>query len=256
MNRDTQKLLEIVAEKTGHKVAVSQSADIGTHSRMIAASAGSPMHLIEVNEKYHKYGDYLVASQCAMLLVKWANPERIPVLVVNQGKVEYLVNKVAGSRAIGKVTPEVARKYAEMVVGGLLNQLQSVPVEMMAIAYIRNTCTALVELQDETMALSLREGSAILAPNVRADAPVEIFDKSAAMNAAFALNWSRLTGSDVVLLPFRSLGYLDKGQDLFRIFESVPDNDPDRYVKVVDGWAQMLHLSTLYAWRFRKASEE
>jgi hypothetical protein len=69
MNSDTKILLELVAKQTGYKVSVGQTKDITSYARMVAASQANPMHIIDVNEKYHKLGDYIVAVQCAMLLV-------------------------------------------------------------------------------------------------------------------------------------------------------------------------------------------
>jgi hypothetical protein len=212
------------------------------------------MHRIDVNEKYHKLGDYIVAVQCAMLLVKWANPEKIASFVVRDEKMNYLVDKYSKHTALSKLPSDAVRQYARLIAHGLMNQLQSQPIEMMAIAYCRQNCPGLVDLQNEAVVASLREATASLSPQIRETSPPEVFEKNATMNAAFAINWARLTGSDVAVLPFKTLGFYEKGQDLFRIYETIPDNDPDRYVKNVDGWAQMLQLVSLYEWRYRKAA--
>jgi hypothetical protein len=253
MNQDTIKLLDVVAQKTGFKVSIGTTKDITSYARMVAASQANPMHIIDVNEKYHKLGDYIVAVQCAMLLVKWANPEKIPSFVVRDDKMNYLIDKCSKYTGLSKLPADSTRQYARMISYGLMNQLQSQPMEMMAIAYCRQNCPGLIELQNETVNTSIREGTASLAPNIKAMTPPDIFEKNAVMNAAFAINWARLTGSDVAVLPFKSMGFYDKGYDLFKIFESIADDDLDRYVKNVDGWAQMLQLSSLYEWHFRKA---
>jgi hypothetical protein len=254
MNQDTIKLLDLVAQKTGYKVSIGTTTGITSYARMVAASQANPMHIIEVNEKYHRLGDYIVAVQCAMLLIKWANPEKIPSFVVRDDKINFLIDKCSKHSALSNLPAESSRQFARMISHGLMNQLQSQAMEMMAIAFCRQNCPGLIELQDETVNTSIREGTASLAPNIKAMTPPDIFEKSATMNAAFAINWARLTGSDIVVLPFKSTGFFDKGHDLFRIFESIPDDDPDRYVKNVDGWAQMLQLSSLYEWHFRKAA--
>jgi hypothetical protein len=92
MNQDTEKLLDLVAQKTGYKVSVGQTKDITSFARMVSASQANPMHIIDVNEKYHKLGDYIVAVQCAMLLIKWTNPEKIPSFVVRDEKMNYLID--------------------------------------------------------------------------------------------------------------------------------------------------------------------
>lgn len=253
MNQDTQKLFDIVAQKTGYKVSVGQTKDITSYARMVAASQANPMHIIDVNEKYHKLGDYIVAVQCAMLLIKWANPDKIPSFVIRDEKVNYLIDKCSKYSALSNLPGDQSRQFARMICHGLLHQLQSQPLEMMAIAYCRQNCPVLIDLQNETVNTSLREATASLGPKIQAMTPPDIFEKNAIMNAAFAINWARLTGSDIAVLPFKSMGYYDKGYDLFRIFESISDDDPDRYVKNVDGWAPMLQLSSFYEWHFRKA---
>ena len=253
MNQDTIKLLDVVAQKTGYKVSVGQTKDSTSYARMVAASQANPMHIVDINEKYHKLGDYIVAAQCAMLLVKWANPEKIPSFVVRDDKMNYLIDKCSNHSALSKLPAESSKQFARMISQGLMNQLQSQPMEMMAIAFCRQNCPELIELQNETVNTSIREATASLAPNIKAMTPPDIFEKNAVMNAAFAINWARLTGSDIAVLPFKSMGFYDKGYDLFKIFESIPDEDTDRYVKNVDGWAQMLQLSSLYEWHYRKA---
>lgn len=252
MNQDTENLLDVVAKKTGYRVSVGQTKDITSYARMVAASQANPMHIIDVNEKYHKLGDYIVAVQCAMLLVKWANPEKIPTFVVRDEKMNYLIDKCSKFSALNNLPADSSRQYARMISHGLMNQLQSQPMEMMAIAYCRQNCTSLIELQDETVSTSIREATASLAPKIKAMTPPDIFEKNAVMNSAFATNWARLTGSDVAVLPFKSMGFYDKGYDLFKIFEAIAYDDPERYVKNVDGWAQMLQLSSFYEWHFRK----
>ena len=88
---DTQMLMDMVKEKTGYDVSIVGDSSITTHSGMRPASPSQPMHLIRINPKYEKYGDYQVALQCAMLLVKWADPDRIPEFAVRDEKAESLI---------------------------------------------------------------------------------------------------------------------------------------------------------------------
>jgi hypothetical protein len=65
---DTEMMMNLVAEKTGYGVSLLIESDIPTWSSMVSASKDSPRHVIKVNPEYSKYGDYLVAVQCAILM--------------------------------------------------------------------------------------------------------------------------------------------------------------------------------------------
>ena len=67
---DTQKIMDLVEQKTGFGVSVLVDDKITTPAGMVSARFSVPMHLVKVNPKYEQYGDYLVALQCAMLLIK------------------------------------------------------------------------------------------------------------------------------------------------------------------------------------------
>ena len=130
---DTQKMIDLVEENTGYKVSLSTSSEISTHGQMISASKHNPMHLITVNTKYAKHGDYIVAIQCAMLLVKWRHPKKIPNFVLRNDKIKYLVNKFSKKKELNKIPDHIAQQYSQMIVQGILQQLNSTPSEMMAI---------------------------------------------------------------------------------------------------------------------------
>ena len=67
----------MVEERTGFRVAVTPKPDLSTHASMQSATAALPVHQIFVNPKYENVADYLVAMQCAMLLLKWSDPEHV-----------------------------------------------------------------------------------------------------------------------------------------------------------------------------------
>jgi hypothetical protein len=78
MHSDVDRILALVTEKTGYPATVSFDPDMSLHSKMQSASVSSPVHVIFLNPKFSETSNYLVANQCAMLLIKWADPKRIP----------------------------------------------------------------------------------------------------------------------------------------------------------------------------------
>lgn len=123
---DTQMLMDRVKERTGYGISIVGDSSISTHSAMVSASQRQPMHLIKINPKYEKYGDYLVALQCAMLLVKWADPDRIPEFAVRDEEAESLIATFSNEALKQGLSPAVANDYVRMIVSGILQQLNSI----------------------------------------------------------------------------------------------------------------------------------
>jgi len=251
---DTQKIMDLVEQKTGFGVSVLVDDKITTPAGMVSARSSVPMHLVKVNPKYEKYGDYLVALQCAMLLIKWGDPERIPDFGVIDKKVAYLTDKFAKEVSAKGMPFDTSRQYANMIVMGILQQLNSLPIQFISMDMIADLCPGLRLLQEESVNNEMREASAAFTPKIRKITPKEIFDRNAAMNAAYAIKWSRVSGDTMVLLPYRSLGYLNRGEKLLEKYEALSTKkDPDRYIETVDAWAKDLKMETWYEWHYRKA---
>lgn len=77
--------------------------------------------------------------------------------------------------------------------------------------------------------------------------PDRVFLGNASMNAAYALFSERLLSRGQYMIPYRSLGFDNRGQDLLRIWDEVPfDACYDR--ELVDAWAKELAISDWYQW--------
>lgn len=251
MNQDTQKLIDKVEKVTGYRVSIGSVTGINGYAQMITATAQNPMHMININQKYAHIGDYVVASQCAMLLAKWTNPTRIPIFVPNQGKVSYQIDKVSQNKKLQNFSIEIARQYASQIVMGLLHQLLSQPIEMISIDICRQECPSLFNLMDTAISNEIQELHQSLKLEVRQKTPEEIFIKNTMMNAAFTLNWSRISGNQHLLVPFFAANILNEGKELLKIYDSVDTDDPQRYSKTVNVWAEKLDMASLYRWEFR-----
>jgi len=141
---DTQKMMDLVEENTGYHVSVSVDDKITTHASMVSASSSVPIHLVKVNPKYEKYGDYLVAVQCAMLLIKWGDPERIPDFAIIDKKVTYFKDKFAKQVSAKGMPFDTARQYANMIVMGILQQLNSLPIQFISMDMIADLCPSVM----------------------------------------------------------------------------------------------------------------
>jgi hypothetical protein len=254
MASDVNKhLTDMVEEKTGYGVSIIVDGSITTHSGMVSASQLSPMHLIKINPKYERLGDYLVALQCAMLLIKWRNPDRIPDFIVHEDKVNSLIESFSNQAITKGVPSNIASEYGRMMVIGILQQLNSIPIQMLSMEMLKDLCPGLQDLQKEAVNNELQESSSTFSKKVQEITPKIIFDQNVTMNAAYAIRWSQISGNKSILLPYNSLGYTKRGKLLLDIYGSlVKKRDPDRYTEIVDGWAAVLNMNDWYEWRYRK----
>lgn len=244
-------MIEKVEQITGYKVSIGSGVGFSNYAQMVTASLQKPMHVITVNQNYSKIGDYIVALQCAMILAKWTDPRKIPNFAVNDEKLSYQIDKCIKDKKLQKFPPDIARQFATTVVNGLLHQLLSLPVEMIAINICRKECQGLNDIMETAINNEIQELHKSLSPKIRQITPDNVFNKNAAMNAAFTLNWSRISGKQHIMVPFKTIEIIDEGEDLLNIYDDILNSNVEIYTKVVDGWAQKLKLATLYEWTYK-----
>jgi hypothetical protein len=95
---------------------------------------------------------------------------------------------------------------AHFRVESLLKRLRSTPLEIRVANLCSESCPSLRDMQAASFTAHLRQISEVFSPRIKALAPPDAFQKNVAMNAALALNWARLSGSRLCLLPDESAG--------------------------------------------------
>ena len=254
-NPDTQHLIDLVEQQTGYRVTVDVISGIYEHAQMISARPGAPAHLIRVNVDHRQHADYIVAVQCCMLLVMWSDPTKVPGMAFEKSKCDYLADKWARTKQLAVLPAENAAAMAKYYVEGILKQLYSAPLEIRVVNLCFESCPSLRGMQAELVTAHLRGISGAFSPKLRDRAPQEAFQKNMTMNAALALNWARLSGSRLCLIPYESTGYIDAGQKLLDAVDSEPGQTSANHLRTVDSWAGQLALRTLYQWEFSNRSQ-
>jgi hypothetical protein len=241
----------LVLERTGFPVVVTSSPEQATHVSMRAATKEFPVHSVLLNPKYQDSANYLIAIQCAGILFKWADPRGIWDFVENREKADFLRAKIAKKTERKGIPPENATRFADANVSGLLQQLASMPLEILSLQWFHSTFPELRGEQELYVSGYLREISAVMNPKIREMCPPEIYEKSVAMNAAFTLAWCALAGSDVALIPYEAVGSLNLGRELSAALEGIKPFGPDSYVGAVDAWGAKLDMADWYTWQLR-----
>ncbi|OGV66148.1 MAG: hypothetical protein A3K19_19630 [Lentisphaerae bacterium RIFOXYB12_FULL_65_16] len=251
-NPDVDKVVALVKEQTGYEVSVTPDPSLSTNVAMRSATAQMPGHIVLLNPKCERFGDFLVALQCAMLLLKWRDRNRIPDFMLIPEKVQYFEAKGSNDVRKLKLPEQTERQDSSMLVQGLLQQLNSVPCSILGGEWCYANCPNLRSEQGLYMGLELRQNSASLAPAVKTQTPRDVFEKSVTMSAAYALWWSDLGGEHLAPLPYESLGYTKGGRELLALLRAIPSDSTTAYVDAVNAWAGHLQLGPLVEWRYRR----
>jgi hypothetical protein len=246
-----EQLVAAVEQTTGYKVVIDTVEGIGEDAQMITARPELPVHTIRVSKARLRHADYIVANQCAMILRLWSEPARIPVFSPIAGKVSYFSDRTANSKPLARQPVKVAQETATYFVQGLLHQVRSMPLEILTVRDCRELCPDLHDMQAEAAESQLRLLSDVLAPKIRSIAPDQIWRNNVSMNAAFALNWSGLSGSPLAMLPYESAGFGQIAAKLLGIVKANSAKTTDAYTQMVDTWAEQVGLRTLYTWGYR-----
>jgi hypothetical protein len=252
MHADVEKLLRHVHERTGYEVAVVSEPSLKAFSTMRAASASAPTHTIWVNSKLETIADYLVAVQAAMLLLQWGPSGEVSDFASGPEMTELVEQQLRGLLTAKGASESQAELRARTYVDGLLRQLSSIPVSILAGDWLRYECPGLKDQQEAAVTGALCQNATALDPEVRENVPAEVLERSTAMNAAFAFWWYQASGSEGAILPYLDTGYVEKGQALLAALRGLPEDAAERYQYAVDSWAQLLGMVGWYDWVRRK----
>ena len=129
------------------------------------------------------------------------------------------------------------------------------PLEVLTVRDCRELCPDLHDMQTEAVESQLRVLSDIFAPQIRSIAPDHIWRNNVSMNAAFALNWSELSGSPLAMLPYESAGFAQIAAKLLGEVNTKSAKTTDAYTQLVDTWAEQVGLRTLYKWEYRNGRQ-
>ena len=251
---DTAKLMDRVEDETGYGVTVGTAVIGGADAEMISAAPDRPSHLINVATRCLPVADYIIASQCVIILTLWSHPQGVPMFRPIPEKLDYAVRKASNHRGLAIHAAGMVEQAASSLLNGLLHQLRSTPVEITAVDYCHRECPGLRDLQTDALTQNLRRNSAGMSSSIREMAPPDIWTHSLTMGGALAKAWCGLSGSEVAMLPYKSIGVETRSQKLLDLWQDSRGTLGERYLQTVDDWAVELGLKSLYAWEFRDKS--
>ena len=209
-------------------------------------TAGMP-HEILLSPKGESTSDYLVTSQCGILLRTLDLPKADRRLLGSSPTAVNGIEKLLIATGFGRLPPTQLATIRDQLYAGLLTQLRSMPIGMRVDAWIYADMPYLREQQRASMLQQLRDNTAALTPSVTQQFPAGVVDRTAAMSIAFAQFWSELTGDSEYVRPYLRRAQYARGMDLLASYREIPD-DAGHDHALIDAWAQKLDMTGWYAW--------
>lgn len=212
------------------------------YSRM----AGMP-HEILLSPKGESTADYLVTSQCGILLRTLDLPAADRRLLGSNPRAAKTVEKLLIDSGFGRLPPAQLATIRDQLYAGLLTQLRSMPIGMRVDTWIYADMPYLREQQRASMLQQLRDNTAALSPSVIQQFPAGVVDRTAAMSIAFAQFWTELAGDPEHVQPYLRRPQLARGMALLTSARETPDDAAHDYA-LINAWAQTLDMTGWYTW--------
>ena len=140
-----------------------------------------------------------------------------------------------------------ANTLRDQLLQGLIVHLYSVAVGLRVSAKLTLDYPELLELEPQHVQRELNMNHTGLSEKVRETLPREVYEATHKINAAYALYWSRRLEKPEIVNPYRSYGFETAGNQLLKIFESIPSDARHDY-ELVDTWAETLGIRDWYIW--------
>jgi hypothetical protein len=247
----SNRIIKLVEEKTGLPVHVDPDPNLpGTTLASVKMARGrTPLHQVAYQPNAATSPDYLIVFQCAFILRLYAcEPDNRFDLTSAPGAETAIRPMVRAHPPCEGMPSDAVERYVTFLRDTILMQLRSIPTGLRVDDWIRKEFPELAELQQQAMRRQLQDGLATLEPKTRTSVPETIFDHSARMNAAQAAFWADRLQRPEFVVAYRSTGFLDRGQELLKMFTNLPDA-PASDRDLVDTWAKALGVSDWYQWQ-------
>lgn len=238
-----QHALDTLEQLGSKPVVLQENAQLPNQAKIHIASAVEPAHVLTYQSSAAAELPYLVCFQCGLAerALQAAPDERFNVASTSESYsfVQTLVSQM------NLIPQHSVATYSQMIADGLGTQLRSMPIGIRVDRMLYQSHPELREMQKVIAERQLKESAGCLHPAIKAMAPELFFRASVGMNAAFALEWSRLWGDGTHVVPYRLAGHLGIGEKLLELLDSVPVS-PTHDRELVTMWAKLLGVEHLY----------
>lgn len=237
----TSRVIEEVERVTNRPVVVREDASLNVLAHVRIARGDDPMHMLRYKPGGETPPDYFIVYQCGHVLRLYAAPpDKRFDFAVGPGGREKMAEQMLDSR----IPPE-ARNMGEMLLGGLVTQLRSIPVGFRIEDWILRNYPELSGLQKRAALAQLTQNLEAIRIAGSGMFPRKVGAANVSMNAAFAAYWGRKWNDPAMTVPYKAAGQLESGMNLLAIYDRTPD-DPAQDAQLIHEWAFELKLGGWY----------
>lgn len=237
----TSQVIADVERLTNRPVQIVEDPKLSTLAHIQIARGDAPFHLLRYKPSGETPPDYFIVYQCGHVLRLFGAPpaKRFDFASCPEGRIQIEI-ELQDPRL-----PDGVRDMGEMLLGGLITQLRSIPVGFRIDEWIERTFPELAELQRKAVVAQLETNSKAIASAWGGHFPAKVAKASLSMNAAFAAFWGRKWADSTLVVPYKAIGLAALGERLLTIYDRTPD-DPVNDVQLVGEWAFELKLRGWY----------
>jgi len=248
----TRKIISRLEEISGYPVQVVEDKNLATFASLKIARGPLPAHILSFNAPPHDSSlDFIICWQCALVLRLFERKadQRFQIASSPESSQQLDTILYAPNGVVTKYGLDQAHAVAlrDQLLQGLIVHLYSVAVGLRVSEKLTLDYPELLEVEAEHVQRELSTNHAGLSNQVRETLPHEVFDATHKLNAAYALYWSQRLEKPEIVNPYRSYGFESAGNQLLKIFESIPDDAGYDY-ELVDKWAESLGIRDWYVW--------
>jgi hypothetical protein len=247
----TRKIISALEKKSGYPVQVIEDPDLSTIAVMRIARDNMPAHILKIKSVTPPPFDYTTCFQCSLVLRLFECAPENRFLIGSSPEGSDALDKIlyAPKGLVNKfgLSQSQADTLRNQLLQGLITHLYSVAVGLRVTESLTIDYPELLDLEAQHVERELNINRETLSPSVREMIPQEVFNASQKINAAYAIHWAQRLEKPQGMNPYRLEGFETGGNELLKIFESIP-NDPEHDYELVDGWANYLGLRGWYRW--------
>lgn len=226
LSETTRTVLRLVETQSGIPVHVEPDPHLPgtTLAKVVMARGKLVLHRVTYRPDSSSPPDYLICHQAGFILRLFGTPPEQRFDFAASPEVNPAIEHLVKAHPLGKALPAHALpRFCALLRDGLLYHLRSIPVGMRVDRWLATDFPALADLQKASILRQWQDAVATLAPQNRQSTPAKIYEATQAISAAYAVFWAGRLNQPQLALPFQAAGYVQAGQQLLAIWESMPD---------------------------------
>jgi hypothetical protein len=235
-----------VETETGKPVEIRIDKEMKAPATVKVARNRMAYHLVKIHPGQAAVAGYLLANKCMNILrMKPLHSE--DRVVPASGSRNFDAAEIAINKSLGSAQ-SVPQSLVEYMVGGVVSQLNNLPVQLRIERWIRQNLPEIASEQRRFLEQDMAQTVAGVSAEIERVTPPIIFATSNAMTYAYARGIGTLLGTNFVQRYNNHQQIVRQGKKLYEMVDSDDDGMHRGDVFVIDRWAEALGIRDWYSW--------